>query len=259
MFGPVRHLVDDNRFALAHEPLTPYLTDYCRAGIALRHRSTSFHIAVRATGMPIKVLCQECGKHYLAKDEQAGLRVRCPAGHIMQVPAAAASEAPFNFDAAGGDPTQINPYASPGYSAPVSPTGPLASKGKVMAPAIALIVIGTLGVCGAIFSCVWSMVAEPPPIDPNAPPIVQQFMQGGVGPLALAIQAIFIGVNLVILAGAVQMLRFKAWSLALTSTILAMINIGNCCCLVGLPIGIWGLVILLQSDVKAAFLQQSRS
>jgi hypothetical protein len=209
--------------------------------------------------MPIKVLCQECGKHYLAKDEQAGLRVRCPAGHIMQVPAPAANDDPFNFDKPGGDPARSNPYASPGYSAPVSPTRALASKGKVTVPAVALIVTGAMGLCGSIFSCIWSMVVEPPPIDPNMPPLMQQFMQGSAGPMALAIQAVFIIVNLVVLAGAVQMLRFKAWNLAVTSTILAMINIGNCCCVIGLPIGIWGLVILMQNDVKLAFAQNSRS
>ncbi|MGD9648713.1 MAG: hypothetical protein AB7U73_23585 [Pirellulales bacterium] len=207
--------------------------------------------------MPITVFCQECGKQYLAKEEQAGMRVRCPAGHIMQVPAASPFEGQAPIDPSGGDPTQINPYASPGFQAGGHPAGATFTKGKVMAPAIGLLVVGSVGLCAAIFSCVWSMVATPPPVDPNMPPMVQQFMQGGFGPMALAIQAIFLVLNGLIIAGGIQMLRLKAYTLAMTATILAMINVGNCCCLVGVPIGIWGLVILLQNDVKAAFLQQS--
>jgi hypothetical protein len=36
-----------------------------------------------------------------------------------------------------------------------------------------------------------------------------------------------------------------------------MINIGTCCCIIGLPAGIWSLVILLQPDVSKAFDQNS--
>ena len=208
--------------------------------------------------MPITVFCQECGKQYLAKDEQAGMRVRCPAGHVMEVPAATPFAEQGSVDPSGGDPTQINPYASPGYQAGGYAPGQPLNKGKVMAPAIALLVVGGLGLALSIFSCIWSMVAPPPVVDPNAPPFVQQFMQGGVGPLALAIQGVFLVVNGLIIAGGIQMLRLRSYTLSMTSTILAMINIGNCCCLVGIPVGIWGLVILLQPDVKAAFAQQSR-
>jgi len=43
------------------------------------------------------------------------------------------------------------------------------------------------------------------------------------------------------------------WPLAMTASILSMLNFGNCCCLLGIPVGIWALVILLMPDVKEAF------
>jgi ABC-type proline/glycine betaine transport system permease subunit len=49
------------------------------------------------------------------------------------------------------------------------------------------------------------------------------------------------------------MFRIRTWALAMTSAVLMMINFGNCCCLIGLPIGIWALVILLLPDVQDAF------
>jgi hypothetical protein len=208
--------------------------------------------------MPITVFCQECGKQYLAKEEQAGMRVRCPAGHIMQVPAASPFADQTPVDPAYGDPTQINPYASPGYQAGgYAPVAPF-NKGKVIAPAIALIVVGTLGIGMSIFSAAMALVGEAPQVDPEMPEFFREFQRGGFGPMAAVLQLIFIGVNVVLVAGAIQMLRLKTWTFALVSSILAMINFGSCCCLVGLPVGIWSLVILLQNDVKAAFMQQAR-
>jgi hypothetical protein len=52
--------------------------------------------------------------------------------------------------------------------------------------------------------------------------------------------------------GAVKMKQCNSYGLAITASILAMIPFGNCCCL-GLPFGIWALVILNKPEVKDAF------
>jgi hypothetical protein len=44
----------------------------------------------------------------------------------------------------------------------------------------------------------------------------------------------------------------KSYGLAMTSSILAMIPC-HVCCMVGLPIGIWALIVLLKPEVKSAF------
>jgi predicted Zn finger-like uncharacterized protein len=52
--------------------------------------------------------------------------------------------------------------------------------------------------------------------------------------------------------GAVKMKQCNSYGLAMTASILAMIPFGNCCCL-GLPFGIWALVVLNKPEVKNSF------
>ena len=44
----------------------------------------------------------------------------------------------------------------------------------------------------------------------------------------------------------------QSYGLALAACILAIVPI-HCCCILGVPFGIWGLVVLVREDVKAAF------
>lgn len=54
------------------------------------------------------------------------------------------------------------------------------------------------------------------------------------------------------LAGGIQTARLKTRGLCITSAILAMLPCG-CFCLLGIPIGIWGLILLNQDSVSSAF------
>jgi hypothetical protein len=55
-----------------------------------------------------------------------------------------------------------------------------------------------------------------------------------------------------IFLGAQRMQRLESWGLALTGTILALLPC-SCCCIVGMPVGIWSLVVLLDEKVKGQF------
>ena len=55
------------------------------------------------------------------------------------------------------------------------------------------------------------------------------------------------------------MMLQKMRGVGIAASVVAMLNFGNCCCLLGIPIGIWSLIILLQPDVTAAFDQSARS
>ncbi len=58
----------------------------------------------------------------------------------------------------------------------------------------------------------------------------------------------------VVILGAVQMLRRKMYGFVRFTAILAMLPLStHCCCVLGLPMGIWALVILNRPDVKAMF------
>lgn len=108
----------------------------------------------------------------------------------------------------------------------------------------------------SIVSLVTALFVAAPAPDPNAPEWVNEMARGAHGPVAAVTQTVFIILNALIIAGGVAMIRVKGWGLGLTATIIAMINFGSFCCIIGLPIGIWSLVILLQGDVKHEFLQK---
>lgn len=58
----------------------------------------------------------------------------------------------------------------------------------------------------------------------------------------------------VIVLGALRMKQLRSYGLAITASILAMIPcFTSCCCILGIPIGIWSLIVLFDKDVKAAF------
>jgi hypothetical protein len=49
------------------------------------------------------------------------------------------------------------------------------------------------------------------------------------------------------------MRKLDSYGLAMTASIVALIPCISPCCVVGLPIGIWALVILSKPEVKSAF------
>ena len=92
-----------------------------------------------------------------------------------------------------GDFQSQNPYASSRSGTPSRSRPPGNVKGKVMAPAIALIVVGSLGLLGTFLNIFIALTGQPPPVDPNAPPFMQGFAQGQFGPTAGYCPMLFFG------------------------------------------------------------------
>lgn len=65
--------------------------------------------------------------------------------------------------------------------------------------------------------------------------------------------------SLVMIAAGVKMMSLSGRGLGIFASILAMIPCVSGCCLIGLPIGIWALVVLNGAGVKAAFAAKARS
>lgn len=93
---------------------------------------------------------------------------------------------------------------------------------------------------------------QPAPVPPYEEFERQLVMQGGAG------SAIATACSLVIILGAIKMRSATSRGLAMTGSILAMIPCTTSCCLLGLPIGIWAVVVLMNPDVKAAFADGAR-
>ena len=60
------------------------------------------------------------------------------------------------------------------------------------------------------------------------------------------------GVYAIVLLGAIKMKRLESYALAVTASILAMMPCSGCC-IIGLPLGIWALVVLCDHNVRSAF------
>lgn len=58
--------------------------------------------------------------------------------------------------------------------------------------------------------------------------------------------------DIFILIGAIRMRSLRGRTLAMVGAICAIIPFNSCCC-IGMPVGIWALMVLSQPDVKAAF------
>ena len=75
-------------------------------------------------------------------------------------------------------------------------------------------------------------------------------MSGGVG---LAFSVIGLALSAFFIFASTKMRKLESYGLVTTATILSMIPCVSPCCCVGLPIGIWILVVLSKPEVKSAF------
>ena len=73
------------------------------------------------------------------------------------------------------------------------------------------------------------------------------------GTLGIIFNFIGIAIGVVILMGALKMKRLESHGFAMAASILALVPCISPCCIVGLPIGIWSLVVLAKPEVKGAF------
>jgi len=65
--------------------------------------------------------------------------------------------------------------------------------------------------------------------------------------------ALFLLAHIMILTGAYSMLTLRSYKLAVASMILCMIPCLSPCLVLGVPVGVWGLVVLCMANVRQAF------
>jgi len=119
----------------------------------------------------------------------------------------------------------------------------------VKGPAIFLMVVGGLGILVQGVSILFNLLGMGMGAA-NGRGGMPAMAQGGIG---IAFAGIGIIVGVVILLGAFKMMKLQSYNFAMTAAIIAMIPCISPCCLLGLPAGIWALVILMKPEVKAAF------
>lgn len=80
-----------------------------------------------------------------------------------------------------------------------------------------------------------------------------QFIAMLSGTVGVVFNILGLAIAGLIFFAALRMRELRGWGLGLTASILAMVPCLSPCCLLGLPIGIWALVVLLKPEVKGAF------
>jgi hypothetical protein len=145
--------------------------------------------------------------------------------------------------------------APPTLGAAVPDGGRALALQEVSGAAIGLMVTAILGFVTAVGGIVVSMLGISFGAlngmnsgNPEAMRMIQAF--NGFGIIA---RIIGIFVSFFILYGALKMKKLESHGLCVAASILAMIPCLSPCCLVGLPIGIWALVVLNKPEVKAQF------
>lgn len=79
---------------------------------------------------------------------------------------------------------------------------------------------------------------------------VLQLMSGTVGIIRSVIGILCC---IVVFSGALQMRKLRSYGLAMVASIIALVPCFSPCCLIGIPIGIWALVVLNKPEVKPYF------
>ena len=125
-------------------------------------------------------------------------------------------------------------------------------RSQVNGPAIGLLITGIVGgvfeltsFIGGLFGASWMTMMEN-----DIPEQIEMMFQTSFW-TAGALVGILIAVFLVFAWS--KMKDLESWGLCVAASILAMVPCVSPCCLIGLPIGIWCLVVLNRPEVKASF------
>jgi hypothetical protein len=131
------------------------------------------------------------------------------------------------------------------------PTFQPAGAEQVNGPATGLIVVAILGALAQVASLIMNLAGASMLASSRMPKEAWANMFSGT--IGVASSVIGLLMSVVVLLGALKMKKLENYGLAMAATIIAMVPCFSPCCLLGLPIGIWALVILLKPEVKSAF------
>lgn len=169
-----------------------------------------------------------------------------PAGQA-EAPAAGAGNLPA--DSAAAPPAPAWPGPPQGTMPPpwYPPPGPRTSPTALVPPAVGLMVASILGIAVNGFQVIVCLTRpdlfQQPTILGPPPPVELLIISG----------AIFAAINLLIALSGLTMLFRRMYVFCFLGAVLALVNIGNLCCLLTLPFGVWALIVLCLPDVRNSF------
>lgn len=206
--------------------------------------------------MPIQVTCPACRRSLRVPDDLIGQLVKCP-NCLTEFSASVETQTP-SLDPA----YRAVEHAPPPVRLPPPPerdedddwdddfdllrrgVDREAARNEVFYPAIALITTGIVGLLLGVLFIGFGLLAfeeaRGPDDEANA--------------IGMLVQAPFsVGLGIVVLLGGIWMMKLKRHGLAIAASVIALMPCVSPCCVIGLPAGIWAMVVLTKTDVKRAF------
>ncbi len=146
----------------------------------------------------------------------------------------------------------MNPNPAFGGGAPAGAN----ARDALNVPAILLLVSGALGVLLRLASMVGGganqTLMNELAKDPRFAQAVAQAGSMSSGPANIAFSLLGIALSGFVIFGALKMRNLQGHGVALGAAIVAIIPCGGCYC-IGIPVGIWALVLLLKPEIKSQF------
>jgi hypothetical protein len=130
-----------------------------------------------------------------------------------------------------------------------------AAQQKVQGPAIALLVVAGLGGVGQVVGLLMNLLGATANLAglPRGGAPGEELVGLLGGGLGVVLNVIGIAIAVLIALGGMRMMSLRSYGLALAASIIAMVPCLSPCCCLGLPAGIWALVVLNDANVKASF------
>jgi hypothetical protein len=216
--------------------------------------------------MSIEFQCSQCGRLLLTADQSVGRMALCPkCGAQTQIPEPDSTEPdPSPLSSVGGGPsvprgsesansTDDRSPSQPDaghYSGPRFPAEVSYALKRVSAPATCLMVTALLGLFFGVSHFLKNILhvgvlAVAAPWD-----LISMYFKG---PILTVHGVVMIIISTVVLIGALKMKELENYGLCITVSIFALIPCISPFCFLGLPFGIWALVVLSDPAVKKAF------
>jgi len=206
--------------------------------------------------MPVQIRCESCSRKLRIPADLLGKTVRCPGCQTTFT--AQAEEAPAMATIDDEPQPPVPPRARPrppepsDYDAPPPRNRAQRARDALNVPSIFMMVNGGLGVVlGFIMGVVFVAQAQTIEVPARVPP--DQMHPRMTTYMAAAYEVVggllYGGVAL---ATALYMRSLRRYSSAVIGSVVAMLPCSSCC-LLGIPLGIWSLVVLTRPEVKEAF------
>lgn len=215
------------------------------------------------------IFCPACNHKLRVPSDLMGQRVQCPKCNT-EFTAPPRTSAPEGGDdrffaeprpRSEGDSDRLRSQPLDDWEDPQRQGPRLAGKGVILAPAIALIVIGFFALLGNAYT-LFSVLANPAGFRQQMQQIQAMFPAGGgampFDPVEMVkvTSIVFMVISLLQMIGGVCMAQRRGYPIAIIGAVLAIMNCNNALiCIPSFGIGIWAMVVLFMPTVRAHFSQ----